>query len=49
MEKKLSEYDKTMIVYTKKFLNDAKTCLNYSDEQNIEIFKCLEWLNSLYM
>ena len=47
MEKKLTEYDKKMIIYTRKFLDDAKRCLDLSDEQKVEIFQCMEWLDSL--
>ena len=47
MKKKLSERDLTMIIYTRKFLDDAKRCLDLSDEQKVEIFQCMEWLDSL--
>ena len=47
MEKKLSERDLTMIIYARKYLDDAKRSLAYTDDERAEIFKCMEWLTEL--
>ena len=47
MEKKLSERDLTMIIYARKYLDDAKRSLAYTDDERVEIFKCMEWLTEL--
>ena len=47
MKKKLSEHDLTMIIYSRKYLDDAKRSLDYTDDEKVEIFKCMEWLKEL--
>jgi hypothetical protein len=47
MEKKLSEHDLRMIIYARKFIDDAKRSLTYTDDEKLEIFKCMEWLKEL--
>lgn len=47
MKKKLSEHDLTMIIYARKYIDDAKRSLAYTDEERVEIFKCMEWLDEL--
>jgi len=45
--KKLSEHDSTMIIYARKYLDDAKRSIAYTDDERAEISKCMEWLTEL--
>lgn len=47
MDKKLTEFDKTMIIYSRKYLDDALHCIDYSDDQKKEIKDCMDWLDTL--
>ena len=45
---KLSERDELMIIYTRKFLEDARDCIDYGEfDHKKDIEDCLAWMKEL--